>query len=1094
MVDQTPQDILNRYRGSAPPFGPKVFSLAGPLAAGQHWNDNWTVGDLTSFRRYALSGFPTPYGTPPAVPDEKASADAFQLMLIQHLCPAAGPDTPHRISSAADRALGHARAPPTAVLVRATLAARQGHQGTDFLVVLGLPTVALDRVPVPAAVWTDATGNVAVAPFQTAPGQPFIGTVAPSALPLVANGFPTLEEWGARKDTWWSMNGAAAFGIHAVAVPGQTFGPALSAIFDPTLEGMLEKLAASPAGEHHPPTVQAPTLLVPTMLPLPAHHGLPIGQVFSTAISVPALKGALTAMGLVDTPAWLDHPIVTTWLGLQASAAAPPPLSFATGASIAALLQPALFRATGDALAETAIQFAGKMRFHTVQRTLPKATNNAWAQYLAKAHPGTFDTELLHLRDIPPEYNPYLPIVRPPETGAWAARYGYAAWETQEAYFPPSLRPYLQSKHVIRKSEKEPPRLPLMTWDDEVAARDALADEASTPIRSPAGIRTLAPTNKRARDPTTDTTTVPRRQATATDTTQAVDLTSDDPAHAAFTSHRTSPRARLFDSRLLSATPASQWTVPAAVAHASAAETKRLAPSVWTFTTANRNYPDQGCYHALSGLLATHDPTFLGMTPDGTPIAAEQYLFPGNINLTFRRDFLAQMDAAQAGTWLRSQYLEDHQQSALRIDIHPRFFDKDMIDILRKETHSGQALTTDDLHRGTSALVWYRSLPSSAGPLFSSAGPTIEDAATLLANMQWFLELSVAEFGPPDVQDWRRAPDETPFQRSLLHTALQDLTTYLASRHLQRAWDDTVATRRRHFYVFACLIHQIFALFDRWRKQDSIVQAIIPARDPGKKLAGLAVRIFDRHTRSSTSLLLEVQRWRSEAQDVFSGNPYSQHQRFLQEPPAEFFDATPPARYPYQEHPFGGPQTPAHYPAPRQSQPPPPPSYHHQQPQAYQPPPPPRYDQRHPAQTPQPPPRHHAPPPAQAPIQAASKSLFQYAQAATAESRAFGAATNFMKHIGGRAPILATAGVAHHTNDKQLCLAFCFQGAPWSGCRGNARGTRACHRLHLDCARAHELPPRAVAPLIAWLRSDTVRAHVAPTAALLATEWWAQNP
>jgi hypothetical protein len=50
MVDQTPQDILNLYRGSAPPFGPKVFSLAGPLAAGQHWMDNWTVGDLTSFR------------------------------------------------------------------------------------------------------------------------------------------------------------------------------------------------------------------------------------------------------------------------------------------------------------------------------------------------------------------------------------------------------------------------------------------------------------------------------------------------------------------------------------------------------------------------------------------------------------------------------------------------------------------------------------------------------------------------------------------------------------------------------------------------------------------------------------------------------------------------------------------------------------------------------------------------------------------------------------------------------------------------------------------------------------------------------------
>jgi hypothetical protein len=102
-----------------------------------------------------------------------------------------------------------------------------------------VPTIALDRVPVPAAVWTNATGNVAVAPFQAAPGHPFIGTITPSALPLAANGFPTLEVWGVRKGTWWSMDGAAAFGIHAVAVPGQTFDPALSAFFDPMAFGVI---------------------------------------------------------------------------------------------------------------------------------------------------------------------------------------------------------------------------------------------------------------------------------------------------------------------------------------------------------------------------------------------------------------------------------------------------------------------------------------------------------------------------------------------------------------------------------------------------------------------------------------------------------------------------------------------------------------------------------------------------------------------------------------------------------------------------------------------------------------------------------------
>jgi hypothetical protein len=110
-------------------------------------NDHWTIGDdPLAFRKPTLSGFPTDF---PATSDEKATADAFEKALLQHLCPALGPDTPISISSIADRALGHTRAPLTAVLVRATLADDQGLPGPPFLIVLALPTTAIDRIPVP---------------------------------------------------------------------------------------------------------------------------------------------------------------------------------------------------------------------------------------------------------------------------------------------------------------------------------------------------------------------------------------------------------------------------------------------------------------------------------------------------------------------------------------------------------------------------------------------------------------------------------------------------------------------------------------------------------------------------------------------------------------------------------------------------------------------------------------------------------------------------------------------------------------------------------------------------------------------------------
>ena len=97
-----------------------------------------------------------------------------------------------------------------------------------------------------------------------------------------------------------------------------------------------------------------------------------------------------------------------------------------------------------------------------------------------------------------------------------------------------------------------------------------------------------------------------------------------------------------------------------------------------------------------------------------------------------------------------------------------------------------------------------------------------------------------------------------------------------------------------------------------------------------------------------------------------------------------------------------------------------------------------------------------------------------------------------MRHIGGRAPVLATNGIGPYRSDRQLCLAFCFQAAPFSGCRGHRVG-RTCHRLHLDCAHTDTLPPIAVAPLVTWLRSPGVSAVIAPTPAFQATSWWTQN-
>jgi hypothetical protein len=75
-------------------------------------------------------------------------------------------------------------------------------------------------------------------------------------------------------------------------------------------------------------------------------------------------------------------------------------------------------------------------------------------------------------------------------------------------------------------------------------------------------------------------------------------------------------------------------------------------------------FPEQGCHHLICGLTATIDPSFMGSLIDGTPVSPDRFLFPGLVNLRFRRDFLAQIDPNQATTWLRSQHTEDHRARA----------------------------------------------------------------------------------------------------------------------------------------------------------------------------------------------------------------------------------------------------------------------------------------------------------------------------------------------------------------------------------------------------------------------------------------------
>jgi hypothetical protein len=127
---------------------------------------------------------------------------------------------------------------------------------------------------------------------------------------------------------------------------------------------------------------------------------------------------------------------------------------------------------------------------------------------------------------LPPHDNPFLFIVRPGATGTWGERCGYEDWRVNEAHFPPSFQDCLKSVHRgVHSTEKDPPNLPLLTWDKEVEARQAREDARATPLKSPDTHRPL----KKARIPGPAATNAPSNQQPAGVTPAAAATQSASP-------------------------------------------------------------------------------------------------------------------------------------------------------------------------------------------------------------------------------------------------------------------------------------------------------------------------------------------------------------------------------------------------------------------------------------------------------------------------------------------------------------------------------------------------------------------------------------
>jgi hypothetical protein len=223
--------------------------------------------------------------------------------------------------------------------------------------------------------------------------------------------------------------------------------PALAHLWAANCADLQSKLVAVGATVDHTALLPLPgeaALVLSAVLPLPPHHGLPLGQIFAHNINLVDFKSALSATGLWTIPPWLDHPVFAAWLAHHRSN----PIPFTSGAALAPWLPPAMFCSSTDALQEATLVFANKISHAGVEAVCPKTTRTAWKVYLGKAHPGTFKLAWPKIHALPLKDNPFLLVICPSAVGTcWAKCCSYHDWHTREVNFLPSFRPHLQSIH-----------------------------------------------------------------------------------------------------------------------------------------------------------------------------------------------------------------------------------------------------------------------------------------------------------------------------------------------------------------------------------------------------------------------------------------------------------------------------------------------------------------------------------------------------------------------------------------------------------------------------------------------------------------------
>jgi hypothetical protein len=192
------------------------------------------------------------------------------------------------------------------------------------------------------------------------------------------------------------------------------------------------------------------------MLPLPAHHGLPLGQIFNPSVTVADFKIALDLMDFTTIPAWLDHPLVDMWFSHFSGPTAPPPMPFTSGAGLLPALPKALFRSTTDTLHDAALICANKIRHSPTRSAIapssvphPSSTVPTGKRASAKPTPMLSaklspSTTFCRLRTTPSSK-----LLDPAPSAPGQPGTDTKIGTPNEANMPPSFRPFLGSRHMI---------------------------------------------------------------------------------------------------------------------------------------------------------------------------------------------------------------------------------------------------------------------------------------------------------------------------------------------------------------------------------------------------------------------------------------------------------------------------------------------------------------------------------------------------------------------------------------------------------------------------------------------------------------------